>query len=226
VPNHRSAARRIGLLLIAVGTAALAFVGYQLAGTGLYAARAQAALRHGLSRAWSSPPPAATPGASVPRWATPTLGDAVAILRVPRFGRSYAEVIVEGVTLADLRRGPGHYPGSALPGQVGNFAVAGHRTTWGAPFGRLGELRPGDAIVVETAREWLTYTVTGSRIVAPTAVTVTASVPGAPGQRASAALLTFTTCNPRFSDRQRLVVFGRLTARLSRSAGWPPSLAA
>lgn len=200
----------------------LVFTGYELRGSDLYTAHAQAELRHALRDQWRPEPPVGPPLAM----AKVSLGNGVAILRVPRFGRGYAEVIVEGVGAADLRRGPGHYPGSALPGEVGNFAVAGHRTTYGAPFGRLEELRPGDALVFETAGWWLTYRVTSARVVPPTAVGVTAPVPGATGRRPTAALLTLTTCNPRYSDRERLVVFGRLAETRAKSVGPPAALRA
>jgi len=209
----RRSARWLGLLLVLAGVAGLAFVGYQLWGSGLYASHAQSALRHGLQRQWGPGPVVVHPLKTAPV----PLGDGVAVLRVPRFGRGYAQVIVEGVARGDLRRGPGHYPGSAMPGQVGNFAVAGHRTTYGAPFGRLDELRPGDAIVLETRASWLTYRVTGTRVVAPNEVAVTAPVPDAPGRQPTQALLTLTTCNPRYSARQRLVVFGLLAQTVPKS---------
>lgn len=199
--------------------AVLGLVGYQLRGGDLYAAHAQSSLRHSLHDQWRPDRPSTAPAV-----AAVSLGNGLAVLRVPRFGRAYAEVIVEGVGRADLRRGPGHYPGTALPGKVGNFAVAGHRTTYGAPFGRLGELRVGDAVVLETRTAWLTYRVTASRIVPPTAMWVTAPVPDAPGRSATAPLLTLTTCNPRYSDRQRLVVFGSLAERSPKSAGLPDAL--
>lgn len=210
----RRSARWLGLLLVVTGVAGLAFVGYELWGSGLYASQAQNSLRHALQRQWN-PGPAVRPLETAPV----RLGDGVAVLRVPRFGRGYAQVIVEGVARGDLRRGPGHYPGSAMPGQVGNFAVAGHRTTYGAPFGRLDELRPGDAIVLETRASWLTYRVTGTRVVAPNEVAVTAPVPDAPGRQPTQALLTLTTCNPRYSARQRLVVFGLLAKTVPNAGG-------
>jgi len=210
----RRSARWLGLLLVVTGVAGLAFVGYELWGSGLYASQAQNSLRHALQRQWN-PGPTVHPLKTAPV----PLGDGVAVLRVPRFGRGYAQVIVEGVARGDLRRGPGHYPGSAMPGQVGNFAVAGHRTTYGAPFGRLDELRPGDAIVLETRASWLTYRVTGTRVVAPNEVAVTAPVPDAPGRQPTQALLTLTTCNPRYSARQRLVVFGLLAKTVPNAGG-------
>lgn len=207
---------------MAAGLSVLVFTGVQLRGTDGYAAQAQSTLRHGLERDWAAAQPASRP--AVP--AAVTLGNGVAVLRVPRFGLDYARVVVEGVGQPDLRRGPGHVPGTALPGSIGNFAVAGHRTTYGAPFGRLGELRAGDAVVVETRDEWLTYTVTSSRIVPPTAVSVTAPVAGEPGRRPTAATMTLMTCNPRYSDRERLAVLASLTSQLPKSAGLPAALRA
>ncbi|MEP7054869.1 MAG: class E sortase, partial [Actinomycetota bacterium] len=109
------------------------------------------------------------------------LGTGLAKLWIPRFGSGYQWVIGEGVTHENLKDGPGHYPHTAFPGQVGNFVVSGHRTTYGAPFGGIAELLPGDAIVVETAKNWYTYRVRSHDIVDPTQVGVTLPVPDRPG---------------------------------------------
>jgi sortase A len=86
------------------------------------------------------------------------------VLRIPRLGdwNDRPPVVVEGVSTSDLKKGPGHIPGTALPGELGNVVLSGHRTTYGAPFERFDELRPGDAVVVETRDTWFTYTVTGT----------------------------------------------------------------
>jgi sortase A len=149
----------------------------------------------------------------------------VALLRIPRLGRHYVQVVVEGVQVEDLRKGPGHYPGTALPGRIGNFVVSGHRTTYGAPFGSLDRLRTGDPIVLETGAGWYIYRTTRREIVPPTAVDVTAPVPERPGVRPIQAMLTFTTCHPRYSARKRLVVFGLLRDSLPRTGGEPAPLA-
>jgi sortase A len=117
-------------------------------------------------------------------------------------------VVLAGVTTAELAKGPGHYPGTALPGAPGNFAVAGHRTTHGAPFARLDELLPDDEVHVEdpSGQRWI-YRVVESRIVEPGDTSVIASDPLGGGRPT----LTLTTCHPRFSNRQRLVVFAELT---------------
>jgi sortase A len=151
-------------------------------------------------------------------------GEGLAVLRVPRLGDWNDEppVVVEGVSVADLKRGPGHMPGTALPGEVGNVVLSGHRTTYGAPFQRLDELDPGDAVVLETRDSWFTYTVTGARIVAPTAVEVAYPVPGDRGATPTERLLTLTTCHPEYSARERLVVSAQLAAADPKS-GEPPA---
>ncbi|MCH5670792.1 class E sortase [Streptomyces gilvus] len=147
----------------------------------------------------------------------PREGEPVAVLRIPKFGAGYRPVVVEGVSQQDLAKGPGHYTGSAMPGQIGNFAVAGHRTGWGQPFNRLGELKPGDSIVVEWRGRDLTYRVTGTERVKRTQVGVVLPVPDRPGVKPDKALITLTTCTDRdpVSRRYRLVlvVRGELSAR-------------
>lgn len=139
-------------------------------------------------------------------------GRPVAVMEFRRDGRRILHedpmVVVQGVTEADLAKGPGRYPGGALPGEPGNLAIAGHRSTYGAPFAQIDQLRPGDEIVVEdqAKRTW-TYQVVEQRIVAPADTSVIASDPLGNGKP----LLTLTTCHPRYSNRQRLVVFAELT---------------
>ena len=107
-----------------------------------------------------------------------------------------------GVALSDLRKGPGHYPNTPLPGQLGNAAIAGHRTTYGAPFFRVDELAAGDEIIVTTVQGTFRYLVTEIKIVKPTDFSVLDPSPDA--------TLTLTSCNPRYSSRQRIVVKARL----------------
>ena len=170
------------------------------------------------------PPTAAPTQAAVP---PVELGTGIAVLRIPRLGdwNDRPPVVVEGVSTSDLKKGPGHIPGTALPGEVGNVVLSGHRTTYGAPFERFDELQPGDAVVVETRDTWFTYTVRGTRIVRPSAVEVTYPVPGDRGATPTQRLLTMTTCHPRFSARQRMVVSAELTATDAKSDGTPAALA-
>ena len=140
-------------------------------------------------------------------------GDAYAAIRFERPGSDEPLVqdgtlfVVEGVSLGDLRRGPGHYPQTDVPGGDGNFAISGHRTTWSAPFYDLDDLQPGDLVHVvdRDGVEW-TYEVREQRVVQPTDVWVIGDDPLGTG----APLMTITTCHPRFSDAQRLIVFAEL----------------
>lgn len=212
----------LGDLLITMAVLVGLFLGYELAVTNVTAQAEQRQLRRTLEQQWSHLPPGAVRPSPLP---TPRIGDGLAILRIPRLGRDYVEVVVAGVTFAALASGPGHYPGTAPPGQVGNFVVSGHRTTHGAPFRHLDRLRVGDPIVVETRDRYYVYDVTRRRIVAPAALGVTAPVPERPGVRPTVASLTLTTCYPLFSARQRLVVFARLAATEPKTAGPPAALA-
>jgi sortase A len=129
-------------------------------------------------------------------------GQAVARLRIPRIGVD--DVVVAGTSAADLRDGPGLYEESPLPGAPGTVAIAGHRTTYGAPFRHIDALRRGDAIRLELPYGTFTYRVAGSRVVAPSDVAAVRSRPGSDR-------LVLTACTPLFSAAQRLVVEARLT---------------
>lgn len=202
----------VACILAGIGTAAV--LGWQLYGTGLLTEQAQSRLRATVRTEWAAQrahPALIRPAGRPAPASKPPPNGAVAILRIPRLGAGWEQVVVEGTSPAALRQGPGHLIGSALPGQVGNFVVSGHRTTYGAPFGNLDRLRPGDAIEVEIAAGSYRYTVTGSRVVSPQDLAVTWPVPGVPGGRPTRAVLTFTTCHPRFSAAQRLIVQARLS---------------
>lgn len=131
-------------------------------------------------------------------------------------------IVVQGVTPEDIQYAPGHYPSTAMPGQVGNFSVAGHRTP--AIFWDEDELKAGDPILVQTATTWYVYRVTSHEIVSPNAVQVVAAVPDQPGATPTAAMLTMTTCNPKFDNYQRLIVHAQLVRSQPSSAGNPTEL--
>ncbi|MGH3388260.1 MAG: class E sortase [Actinomadura sp.] len=203
--------RGFGELCITAGLILLLFVTYELWGTGQYTEKQQDELGKQLTRDWGTTERV-------------RLGRGMALLRIPRLGQDYRYVVIEGVGPEDLRKGPGHYPGTALPGQLGNFVVSGHRTTYSAPFNRVDELRAGDRILVDTRTEQLIYSVTGREIVAPSAIAVTAPVPFHPKQAASKRLITLTTCHPKFSAAKRMIIFGELTQRRPRTTpGGTPS---
>jgi sortase A len=128
-------------------------------------------------------------------------GNPIAQFRIPAIDLD--AVVFEGVTPETLKNGPGHMPWTPVPGQPGNAVISGHRTTYGAPFYDLDLLEPGDEIEVETAIGTHVYTVRETVIVMPTDVWVTDDRPGA--------WLTLTTCNPKLSARERLIVFAELT---------------
>ncbi|WP_403021805.1 class E sortase [Salinibacterium sp. GXW1014] len=160
----------------------------------------------------------------------PVENQAFATIFVPRFGADYARKIAEGVSLPKILNRPelgvGHYPGTQLPGEVGNFALAAHRTTWGKPFAEIGELQLGDKIYVQTVDGWYTYTFRNLEYVMPTEVEVIAPVPQAPEIEASERFITLTSCNPRFSAAERIIAYGVLESWQPASEGMPAELAA
>jgi sortase A len=127
-------------------------------------------------------------------------GDAMGRIRIPDIGVS--EVVVHGTGTGDLRKGPGHYPDTPLPGERGTVAVAGHRTTYGAPFRRLDQLDPGERIEMQMPYGRFTYRVERTRIVPPTALWVT--------DRVRFDRLVLSACHPLYSASERIVVFARL----------------
>lgn len=241
----RTGLRGVGQTLITLGVVMLLFAFYELKVTNLVTDREQGRLAEELATSWAEPReplPADTTGPQEPGPVLPgipqepgrpaaapvarQLGSGFAILRIPRLGRwnDKPPVIVEGVSVEDLKRGPGHIPGTAMPGEIGNVVISGHRTTYGAPFSRFDELRPGDAVVLETRDMWFTYEVTGSEIVAPTAVEVTLPVPRNPTAVPTKRLLTMTTCNPKYSARQRLIISAEMTVAEPKGGARPAAL--
>src|SRR5262249_5657278 len=140
---------------------------------------------------WSLPPAVTPPsGTSPPTTTAVSPGSSIARLYIPRLRLHW--VVVEGVDLPDLAYAPGHYPGTAMPGQIGNFSVAGHRVP--AMFWNLQEVGPGDQIIVETRSFWYVYQVTVNEIVTPHSIEVVAPTPDRPGVAPTTAMLTLTTC--------------------------------
>lgn len=137
-------------------------------------------------------------------------GDPFAIIRIPAFGDDYAVPVAEGTNHEVLTRGIGHDTGTVMPGELGNFGVAGHRTTYGKPFNQIAELEAGDEIVVETPGAWVTYRVTGHDIVTPTSVEVYEPVPYDQDATPESSVMTLVACHPMFSAAQRYVVFAEL----------------
>jgi sortase A len=218
----RAAVRSVGELLITAGLVLLLFCAYQLVWTNIAADRAQDRVSNTLREQWSRQGAGDSPGTI--RLSKSDFGKGFAFLHIPRLGRKYSVPIVQGVALPDLSRGVGHYPKTAVPGQIGNFAVAGHRATNGEPFAHLDSVKVGDSLVVETRSSWFSYVVDKVQIVDPSAVWVLDPVPGKPAQQPTRQLITLTTCNPRWASTQRLIVFGHLEATTPASEGKPQAL--
>ena len=133
----------------------------------------------------------------------PLPGDAIGKLTLPTQDRSYH--VIEGTGTADLRKGPGHYSDTPLPGRRGTVAIAGHRTTYGAPFRKVDQLERGDRVIVDMTYGRFTYRVEKTRIVKPEQTDVK--------RRVGHDRLILTACHPLYSAAQRIVVFARFTDR-------------
>jgi len=229
--------RGTGQTLITAGIVVLLFVVYELWVTNVFAHEQQVKVHKQLEKEWAAgTDPLDTGKLALPggkQGVIPT-GTGIANLYIPRLGTDYHFTIVEGTDDASLERGPGHYVNTALPGQVGNFAVAGHRVGKGEPFLNLDHLRPGDPVVVETKSEWYVYRVKGNvqtgdlndkgtdgipgrEIVGPSDVGVIAPVPDHPGATPTEKLMTMTTCHPKFTANQRMIVFSVLARVVPRT---------
>lgn len=212
----------VGKVLIAAGVVVLLFVAYQLWGTGLHEERAQKDLDQQFQQLVHpvATSPSAIPGdegdpgtlgsgtgTTLPADVGPTTdapqeGDAIGRIEIPKMHLD--KIVVQGVGTADLERGPGHYPQTPLPGQAGNAAIAGHRTTYGAPFFNIDKLEPGDTIVITTVQGRYTYKVTGTKIVAPSDVSVLDPHRAPDGSLLNE--LTLTACHPKWSATKRIIV--------------------
>jgi sortase A len=134
----------------------------------------------------------------------PLKGDAIGKITIPSIGVS--RYVVEGTDTASLRKGPGHYPSTPLPGERGTSAIAGHRTTYGAPFRRLNELKRGDRVIVDMPYGRFIYRVQGTRIVDDQDLSVL--------RRKGYRRLVLSACHPLYSAAQRIIAFARLQRKL------------
>jgi sortase A len=209
----RGGVRISGELMITFGLIVLLFAGYEVFGNSAKVQAEQNSLDNALAKQWDNP----TVAPSGPAGPTAPGDNLVGRLYIPKIDKEW--VVVNGVRPEDIKYAPGHYPDTALPGQIGNFSVAGHRIK--KIFWRLDELKPGDVIGVETQTSWYVYKVTGHEIVKPSAVEVVAPVPDKPGQKPTQSLLTLTTCNPKFNNYQRLIVHAQLAETVQRDPALP-----
>jgi sortase A len=238
--------RGIGQTLITLGLVVLLFVVYEVWITNLFAHQAQHKVHTALENAWADgvDPLSGNPS-GIP------LGTGIANLYIPRLGRDYHFTVVQGADDSALEKGPGHYPGTALPGQIGNFAVAGHRVGKGEPFLNIDHLRPGDTLIVQTKTAWYVYVILGDVKSGNLAVTDLNRVPGReivdPSQNQvimpwpdhpgapnaplpSDRYMTLTTCHPKFTAEKRMIVHAQLltadTVALPKGAPFTPAMPA
>jgi sortase A len=208
----------IGKTFITTGLLLLGLVVYQLWGTGIETRRTQSALRQEFNRIIATTSPTATSPKTTTTKGTSAflpVTDALALIEIPSINIS--KIVVEGLTPKDLRRGPGHFPKTPLPGELGNSAIAGHRTSYDAPFGNLNTIALDDVIYITTPKGKFAYTVKEVSIVAPDKTSILANTP-------KVATLTLITCHPRFSTSQRLIVSAELSTSSTNTT--TPAIAA
>jgi sortase A len=219
----RSVLRIFGEACLTAGVVALLFVAYLLWGTGWHTAAVQNQFAAQLNKQWHdhvrpAAGPAGRPLAIPPDPIHVVAWQPFAFIRIPAFGAHWRFTIIEGTKLAQLNVAPGHVPGTQLPGQLGNFAVAGHRVTAGNPFWSLPSLRAGELVYIDTEYNTYTYRVTGRPVwVAPDNTAMLAPVPGHPGRHPSRRLITLITCDPAWTGTHRVIVTGVLIAATPRA---------
>lgn len=231
------AAQVLGELLITAGVVLLLFVGWELWWTNIDSGIKQ---EQALEQFFSDVPPVAlpdpAPGDSAPA-APEDFGDPAVlpqrdlvgtfgVVYIPRFGEGYSRPVTSGVGTDVLDNlGLGHYPGTGAPGEVGNFALAGHRQTHGQVLDQIHTLVPGDRIYVQTRDGYYTYVFRNTEIVLPDRADVIAPVPTRPDATPEDRILTLTSCNPRFGAQERIIAYSVLESWRPTGAGPPPEIA-
>ncbi|MGO4632295.1 class E sortase [Streptomyces sp. 2RAF24] len=227
----RLAVRSFSELCITAGALIVLFVVYVLYWTGVQAESATTGQLDTLQREWVDRPVAA---AGAPRAAPPpkpyTPGKGFAVMYVPRLGKDWEWPVLEGTSTGTLKKGLGHYTGTARLGDTGNFAVAGHRRTYGDPFKDFPRLRRGDAVVLNDGTTWFTYRVDREPYrTVPTDTGVIEPVPrpmkrSAVGFHGPGRYLTLTTCDPEWGSSHRLIAWAHLDATQPVTDGRPQAL--
>lgn len=221
-PQRQSTTQRVigvvGELLITVGIVLLLYVAYQLWWTNVLAERAAQSDRIELKTEWeASGSPDKAPTVVVKP------GKPFGLIYIPRLKEKvWGMPLVEGVEKAELAQGIGHYPKTALPGQIGNFAVAGHRSTNGEPLAQIDKIKAGDLAIVETAVGYYAYELTKTKLVQPEDTWVIDPVPGKKDVAPTERLITITTCHPRWGNAQRWIWWGTLKKTYVKAEGQAP----
>ncbi|MCM2412962.1 class E sortase [Streptomyces sp. RKAG290] len=220
--------RTFSELCITVGALIILFVVYVLFWTGVKAAGATEGQIDDLQNQWAQGPvsaPATSPESPAPKPPAPRAyrdGKPFAMLYVPRFGKGWEWPVLENTEVKTLQKGLGHYRGTAGPGATGNFAVAGHRRTYGDPFKDFPELRAGDAVVLTDGTTWFTYRIDKRPYrTVPGDIGVIDPVPRKSGFDGPGRYLTLTTCDPEWGSSHRLIVWAHLDATQPVTAGRP-----
>ncbi|MER6188976.1 class E sortase [Streptomyces cyaneofuscatus] len=220
----RLVVRTFSELCITVGAVIVLFVAYVLLWTGVKAADAAEGEIETLHSRWAQEPAALPPDPS----SSPAPyrdGKPFATLHIPRFGAGWEWPVLENTEARTLQKGLGHYSGTARPGESGNFAVAGHRRTYGDPFKDFPRLRPGDAVIVNDGTTWFTYRIAKEPYrTVPTDTAVVDPVPRRSGFEGPGRYLTLTTCEPEWGSSHRLIAWAHLDATRPVSEGKPPDL--
>jgi sortase A len=219
----RTVVRGFGEVLITLGVMLLLLCVYQLWWTNVESAAAIALGRDEIQQDWRSSSDLPTSAASPVPLAEPAYGKGFGLLYIPRLqDKVWGLPISQGTGKDVLARGAGHYVGTAMPGGVGNFAIAAHRSTHDEPFANFPDLRAGDKVYVRTQEWWYVYTLrTDDSTLSPTDVWVVDPVPGKPGAKPTQKLITMTTCTPRYGSTGRWAWWGELTG-YSRAGDPPP----
>ncbi|WP_327316382.1 class E sortase [Streptomyces sp. NBC_01235] len=220
--------RTFSELCITVGAVIVLFVVYVLFWTGVRADRAMDDQIDDLHDQWAQqtarPAPSASPTATG-RPAPYRSGRPFAVMYIPRLGFTWNKPVLEGTATGTLKKGLGHYTGTAALGQTGNFSVAGHRRTYGDPFKDFPELRRGDAVVLTDGTTWFTYRIDkGPDKTVPSDVEVIDAVPRKSGYTRPGRYLTLTTCDPEWGHSHRLIVWAHLDSTQPVEAGEPKAL--
>ncbi|WP_347755191.1 class E sortase [Agrococcus sp. ProA11] len=231
-PRRRATfASVLGELLLTLGVLALGYAGWHLwLADAVLGGQQQDAARvfaSELGPTRVAPPDAQLRTDEPPVAAVPDDTESFAVMYIPRLG-AFERTVGQGTSrlvLDSLEQGLAHYADSAMPGERGNFAVAGHRNGQGGPFTHLDEMRIGDRITVQTSTGWFVYEFRNHEYVPPTGVGVVAPVPQQRQTPADGAYLTLTTCNPEWSAEGRLIAYATLVGWQSLEDGMPAELA-
>lgn len=212
----RQVIRAAGEIFLTFGVIGLLFISYLIWGTALRADSAQRQLSNELNQEWRQAPLRGDAAGASPEQFDVATGQPFAFITIPAFGSHWRFTLIQGTALAQLDQSPGHVPGTQWPGQVGNFAVAGHRVTAGNPFWSLPSLKAGDLVYIQTKLNQFTYRVTGKQWVLPTDLAVLDPVPGHPAQHPSQRLISLITCDPAWTGTHRVIVTGVLISAKPR----------